>query len=306
LLYFWILFNVFALGMLVLDLTVFHRRGRVVRSGEALAWSAVWIALAAAFAALVFFWQGRQVALEFVTGYVLELSLSVDNLFIFLLIFRFFSVPEQHQHRVLFWGILGALLMRGFFIVAGVGLIHRFHWILYVFGALLIYSGIRLGFAGEHQVNPATNPAVKALRRFMPVTDDYQGGRFFVRGWKGNPGLYATPLLVVLAVIETTDVLFAVDSIPAVLAVTLNAFVVYTSNVFAILGLRSMYFAVSGLMKVFRFLHTGLALVLILVGLKMITADRFPVATHVTLAVVAGVLAVSVAASVRYPGKKEG
>jgi tellurite resistance protein TerC len=306
LLYFWILFNVFALGMLVLDLTVFHRRGRVVRSGEALAWSAVWIALAAAFAALVFFWQGRQVALEFVTGYVLELSLSVDNLFIFLVIFRFFSVPEQHQHRVLFWGILGALLMRGFFIVAGVGLIHRFHWILYVFGALLIYSGIRLGFAGEHQVNPATNPAVKALRRFMPVTDDYQGGRFFVRGWKGNPGLYATPLLVVLAVIETTDVLFAVDSIPAVLAVTLNAFVVYTSNVFAILGLRSMYFAVSGLMKVFRFLHTGLALVLILVGLKMITADRFPVATHVTLAVVAGVLAVSVAASVRYPGKKEG
>jgi tellurite resistance protein TerC len=290
--------------MLVLDLTVFHRRGRVVSSGEGLAWSAVWIALAAVFAGLVFYWQGRQVALEFVTGYVLELSLSVDNLFIFLVIFRFFSVPEQHQHRVLFWGILGALLMRGFFILAGVGLIHRFHWILYVFGALLIYSGIRLGFAGEHQVNPATNPAVKALRRFVPVTDDYQGGRFFVRGWKGNSGLYATPLLVVLAVIETTDVLFAVDSIPAVLAVTLNAFVVYTSNVFAILGLRSMYFAVSGLMKVFRFLHTGLALVLILVGLKMITADRFPVATHVTLAVVAGVLAASVAASVMYPGKK--
>jgi tellurite resistance protein TerC len=305
LLYFWILFNVFALGMLVLDLTVFHRRGRVVRSREALAWSAVWIALAAVFAGLIFFWQGRQVALEFVTGYVLELSLSVDNLFIFLVIFRFFSVPEHHQHRVLFWGILGALLMRGFFILAGVGLIHRFHWILYVFGALLIYSGIRLGFSGEHQVNPATNPAVKALRRFMPVTDDYQGGHLFVRGWKGNPGLYATPLLVVLAVIETTDVLFAVDSIPAVLAVTLNAFVVYTSNVFAILGLRSMYFAVSGLMKVFRFLHTGLALVLILVGLKMITFDRFPVPTHVTLAVVAGVLAVSVAASVMYPGKKE-
>jgi tellurite resistance protein TerC len=306
LLYFWILFNLFALGMLVLDLLVFHRRGRVVRSAEALAWSAVWIALAAAFAALVFFWQGRQVALEFVTGYVLELSLSVDNLFIFLVIFRYFSVPEQHQHRVLFWGILGALVMRGIFIVAGVGLIRRFHWILYVFGALLIYSGIRLGFTGEHQVNPATNPAVKALRRFMPVTDDYQGGRFFVRGWKGKPGLYATPLLVVLAVIETTDVLFAVDSIPAVLAVTLNAFVVYTSNVFAILGLRSMYFAISGLMKVFRFLHTGLALVLILVGLKMIAADRFSVATHVTLAVVAVVLAVSVAASVMYPGKQEG
>ena len=303
--YFWILFNLFALGMLVLDLLVFHRSGRVVRSREALAWSAMWIGLAAAFAGLVFFWQGRQVALEFVTGYVLELSLSVDNLFLFLVIFRYFSVPERNQHRVLFWGILGALLMRGFFILAGVGLIHRFHWILYLLGALLIYSGIRLGFTGEHQVNPATNPAVKALRRWMPVTDDFQGGRFFVRGWKGNPGLYATPLLVVLAVIETTDVLFAVDSIPAVLAVTLNAFIVYTSNVFAILGLRSMYFAVSGLMKVFRFLHTGLALVLILVGLKMITADYFPVPTLVTLGIVALVLLVSIAASLAFPEKSQ-
>lgn len=304
-LYFWILFNLFAVGMLALDLLVFHRRGRVVRSREALAWSAMWIGLAAAFAGLVFFWQGRQFALEFVTGYVLELSLSVDNLFIFLVIFRYFSVPEQHQRSVLFWGILGALLMRGVFILAGVGLIERFHWILYVLGALLIYSGIRLGFMGEHQVDPAKNPAVRALRRLMPVTDDYHGGRFFVRGWKGNPELYATPLLVVLAVIETTDVLFAVDSIPAVLAVTLNAFIVYTSNVFAILGLRSMYFAVSGLMKVFRFLHAGLALVLILVGLKMITADRLHVPTHITLAVVAGVLAVSVIASVMYPGKRK-
>jgi tellurite resistance protein TerC len=303
-LYFWILFNLFALGLLVLDLLVFHRRGGVVRSREALAWSAMWIGLAAAFAGVVFFWQGRQVALEFVTGYVLEVSLSVDNLFIFLLIFRYFSVPEQHQRGVLFWGILGALLMRGFFILAGVGLIHRFHWIFYVLGALLIYSGIRLGLAGEHHIDPATNPAVKALRRWMRVTDDYQGGRFFVRGWKGNPGIYATPLLVVLAVIETTDLLFAVDSIPAVLAVTLNAFIVYTSNVFAILGLRSMYFAVSGLMKVFRFLHHGLALVLILVGLKMITADYFPVPTLATLGVVAGVLAVSVIASVVYPEKK--
>ena len=304
-LYFWILFNLFALSMLVLDLLVFHRRGRVVRSREALAWSAIWIALAGTFAGLIFLWQGRQVALEFVTGYVLELSLSVDNLFLFLLIFRYFSVPEQQQHRVLFWGVLGALLMRGFFILAGVGLIHRFHWILYVLGALLIYSGIRLGFAGEHQIDPAKNPAVKVLRRWIPVTDDYQGGRFFVRGWKGNPGLYATPLLVVLAVIETTDVLFAVDSIPAVLAITLNAFIVYTSNAFAILGLRSMYFALAGLMKAFRFLHTGLALVLILVGLKMITADRFPVSTVVTLGVVAGVLALSVIASVMHPEKKE-
>jgi tellurite resistance protein TerC len=303
---YWILFNLFALGMLALDLFVFHRSGRAVRSREALAWSALWIALAAAFAGLIFFWQGRQVALEFVTGYVLELSLSVDNLFLFLVIFRYFSVPEPQQRKVLFWGVLGAILMRAVFIVAGVGLIQRFHWVLYLFGALLIYSGIRLGFSGEHQVDPATNPAVKLLRRWMPVTDEYQGDRFFVRGWKGNPGLYATPLLVVLAVIETTDVLFAVDSIPAVLSVTLNAFIVYTSNVFAILGLRSMYFAVSGLMKVFRFLHYGLALVLILVGVKMITADYFPVPTHVTLGVVAVLLAASVIASVMYPvGRKE-
>lgn len=305
-LYFWILFNLFALGMLVLDLFVFHRRGRAVRSREALAWSAMWIGLAAAFAGLIFFWQGRQVALEFVTSYVLELSLSVDNLFIFLVIFRYFSVPEEHQRSVLFWGVLGALVMRGFFIFAGVGLIHRFHWILYALGALLIYSGIRLGLAGEHQVDPAKNPAVRALRRWMPVTDEYQGGRFFVRGWKGDPGLYATPLLIVLAVIETTDVLFAVDSIPAVLAVTLNAFVVYTSNVFAILGLRSMYFAVSRLLRVFRFLHVGLALVLVLVGLKMIAADRFPVSTLATLSIVAGVLVASAVASVMYPGTYPG
>ena len=304
-LYFWILFNIFALGMLVLDLLVFHRRGRVVRSRESLAWSAMWVGLAFVFAGIVFFWQGRQAALEFVTGYMLELSLSVDNLFLFLVIFRYFAVPEEHQRSVLFWGILGALLMRGLFILAGVGLIEHFHWVLYVFGALLIYSGVRVGFSGEHQVDPAKNPAVRALRLLLPVTEEFHGGRFFVRGWKGKPGLYATPLLVVLAVIETTDLLFAVDSIPAVLAVTLNAFIVYTSNVFAILGLRSMYFAVSGLMKAFRFLHTGLALVLVLVGLKMITADRFRVPTHVTLGVIAGVLLVSVMASLIYPAKKK-
>jgi tellurite resistance protein TerC len=277
-----------------------------VRSREALAWSALWIALAAAFAILMFFWQGRQIALEFVTGYVLELSLSVDNLFLFLVIFRYFAVPEQFQRSVLFWGILGALVMRGFFIVAGVGLIQRFHWIVYILGALLIYSGIRLGFSGKHQVDPAKNPAVRTLRRLLPITNEFQGGKFFVRGWKGNPGLYATPLLLVLAVIETTDILFAVDSIPAILSITLNAFIVYTSNVFAILGLRSMYFAVSGLMRVFRFLHAGLALVLILVGLKMIGSDYARVSTLMTLATVAGVLAFSIIASVVYPPKRGG
>ena len=302
---FWIAFNLFALGMLALDILVFHRPGRVVRGRDALAWSALWIALAAVFAAIVFFWQGRQIALEFVTGYVLELSLSIDNLFLFLVIFRYFSVPELYQRSVLFWGILGALVMRGFFILAGVGLIRRFHWIFYGLGVLLIYSGIKLGFAGEHRIDPSANPAVKALRYFIPVTDGYQGGHFFVRQRQGNPGLYATPLLVVLAVIETTDLLFAVDSIPAVFAVTLNAFIVYTSNVFAILGLRSLYFAVAGLMKRFRFLHRGLSLVLILIGAKMIAAYRFIIPTLVTLGAVALILLLSIAASVAFPAKSE-
>jgi tellurite resistance protein TerC len=301
---YWLLFNVFALGMLVLDLRVFHRAGRVVRPREALLWSALWFGLALAFAALIFFWQGHQSALEFVTGYVLELSLSVDNLFVFLIIFRFFAVPENQQHGVLFWGILGALILRGTFILAGIGLIQRFHWVMYFFGALLIFSGIKFAFSSR-QSAPDKNPIVKLLRRWIPVTDTYQGGKFFVRGWHGNPGLYATPLLLVLLIIETTDVLFAVDSIPAVLSITLNAFIVYTSNVFAILGLRSMYSAVAGLIKIFRFLHYGLAALLILVGLKMLTADRYPISTEVTLGVVAGILLVSIIVSVVNPVQKQ-
>src|SRR5579864_3596896 len=289
--------------MLVLDLRVFHHAGRTVRPREALERSALWVGLAAAFAALLFFWQGHQAALEFVTGYVLELSLSVDNLFVFLVIFRYFAVPEEQQHGVLFWGIVGALVLRGAFILAGVGLIEHFHWVLYVFGAMLIVSGIKF-MRADHQVDPKKNPLVKVLRRWLPMTDSYQGGKFLVRGWRGNPGLYATPLLLVLAIIETTDVLFAVDSIPAVLAITLNAFIVYTSNVFAIMGLRSMYFAVAELMKIFRHLHYGLAGVLILVGLKMLTADRYPVPTLTTLGVVLAVLLISVVASVVFPGKE--
>jgi tellurite resistance protein TerC len=305
LLYFWILFNLFALGMLVLDLRVFHRPGRASSFREALGWSALYVALAAGFAGILYFWQGHQVALEFVTGYVLELSLSADNLFIFLLIFNFFAVRDEQQHRVLFWGVLGALVMRGIFIGAGVGLIARFHWVLYIFGGLLVFSGIRLLVMGEHKVDPAKNPLVKALRHFIPVTSDYRGGKFFVRNVQDNSRLYATPLLVVLLVIETTDILFAVDSIPAVLAVTLNAFIVYTSNVFAILGLRSMYFAVSGMMKVFRFLHYGLALVLILVGGKMLAADYFRVPISATLGTVAGVILLSITASVVFPAAKK-
>lgn len=301
--YIWVLFNIFALGMLLVDLCV-HRRGRVVGFRAALIWSAVYVALAAGFAVLLYFWQGHQTALEFVTGYVLEVSLSVDNLFIFLVIFKYFAVPDQQQHRVLFWGVIGALILRGIFIVAGVGLISRFHWVLYVFGALLIFSGIRLGLSGDHKVDPAANPLVKGLRYFVPVTEDYRGGKFFVRNSQENSRLYATPLLVVLLVIETTDVLFAVDSIPAVLAITLNAFIVYTANVFAILGLRSLYFAVSGLMKVFRFLHYGLAAVLVLVGLKMLSAEYFRIPTSAMLGMVGGVILLSIGLSALFPSQR--
>ncbi len=300
-LYFWILFNVFAVGMLVLDLRVFHRRGRPVGFRAALGWSAFYVALAAAFAAILFFWQGEQVALEFLTGYVLELSLSVDNLFVFLIIFNYFAVPEEHQHGVLFWGVIGALVFRGIFIGAGVGLIHRFHWVLYIFGAFLVVSGVRFAFSGDRKVDPASNPVVKGIRKLLPITTDYHGNKFFLRNPKDKKLLYGTPLLVVLLMIETTDILFAVDSIPAILAVTLNAFIVYTSNVFAILGLRSLYFAVAGLMRLFRFLHFGLALVLVLVGLKMIAADWFRVPTGITLGSIAAVLLVSVVTSILFP-----
>lgn len=301
---FWILFNIFVLVVLVLDLKVFHREGKAVRPSAALAASGLWFALAITFAVVLYFWQGHQSALEFVAGYVLELSLSIDNLFVFLLIFRYFAVPEDQQHGVLFWGILGALVLRGLFILAGVELIQSFHWVLYLLGGLLIVSGIRF-FCGPHQVQPEKNPMVRALRRTLPMTDGYENGKFLVRGWRGNPGLYATPLLLVLAIIETTDVLFAVDSIPAILAITLNGFIVYTSNVFAILGLRSVYFAVAGLMKVFRFLHYGLATVLIFVGVKMLASEWYRVPTGITLAIVAGVVLVSVVASVLFPARNQ-
>ena len=283
--------------MLVLDLGVFHRRAHTVKFREALAWSALWIGLAAIFAILLFFWHGRTSSLEFVTGYVIELSLSIDNLFIFLLIFRYFQVPTVHQHKVLFWGILGALIMRAIFILAGVGLIRQFHWIIYIFGALLVYSGIKLFRQENAEIHPEKNPLLRLFRRWIPVTKDYDGAKFFVR----RPSLYATPLFVVLLVVETTDVVFAVDSIPAILAITLDAFIVYTSNVFAILGLRSMYFALAGMMEMFRYLHYGLSVVLIFVGTKMLISRYYEIPTELALGTVAAILLLSVAASLLKP-----
>jgi tellurite resistance protein TerC len=302
---FWILFNLIVLTALALDLGVLNRRPHRITFPEALAWSALWIALAISFAILEFFWHGRTQALQFVTGYVIELSLSIDNLFLFLLIFRYFKVADEHQHKVLFWGILGALLIRGVFIMAGVGLISRFTWITYAFGALLIYSGFKLLGQGQKEIYPEKNIVLRLFRRAFPVTKEYVGGKFFVRSNGAGGRFCATPLLVVLLVVETTDILFAVDSIPAVLAITLNAFIVYTSNVFAILGLRSMYFALAGMMDRFHFLHYGLSVVLILVGIKMLASHYMEIPTEWTLASVLCILAASILASLLHPQASE-
>ncbi len=290
---FWILFNVFVVIVLALDLGVLNRHPHKVGFREALGWSLAWVTLAAVFAVLVYFWHGRPAALEFVSGYLVEQSLSVDNLFVFLVIFRYFKVAPHLQHRVLYWGIIGALVMRGVFIVAGVGLIRRFDWLIYVFGAFLLFNGVQLLRQEEVEVHPDQNPVVRLLRRFMPVSAEYEGGKFLVR----RERLYATPLMLVLLVIETTDVLFAVDSVPAVLAISLDPFIVYTSNVFAILGLRSMYFVLAGLMQRFRYLHYGLSLILMFIGVKMLISHYYKIPTGVALAVVATLLALSAAAS---------
>jgi len=299
LLLFWIAFNLFVLAMLAVDLWIFNRPAHLVTFRQALAWSLTWIALAGAFAVLVYWWRGHDAALEFTTGYIIELSLSVDNLFLFLVIFRYFQVPSQLQHKVLFWGIIGALFMRGIFIIVGVKLIQSFHWIIYAFGAFLVYSGIQLFREEEVGVQPEKNPVLRLFRRWVRVTETYEGERFFVR----RAGFYATPLLVVLLVVETTDLLFATDSIPAVLAITLKPFIVYTSNVFAVLGLRSLFFVLAGMMEVFHYLHYGLSIVLIFIGSKMLISDYYRIPTGMALAAVGGVLALSVLASLIIPKK---
>ncbi len=299
--WFWIGFGVFILSMLALDLGLFHRKAHEVHVKEALVWSAVWISLALVFNVIVYFWRGQEMALQFLTGYLIEYSLSVDNIFVFLLIFAYFRVPAVHQHKVLFWGILGALVMRAIFIALGIALIHKFHWMIYVFGAFLVFTGIKMGMEKDKEIHPEKNPVLRLFRRFMPVTERYEGGSFFVRR---DMKLLATPLFIVLLMVETTDVIFAVDSIPAILAITSDPFIVYTSNVFAILGLRSLYFALSGIMRLFHHLHYGLSIILGFVGVKMVLSDIFKIPIGVSLGVIAGVLALSVIASLLWPKKE--
>ncbi len=298
----WVAFNIFILVMLALDLGVFHRRQHVVGVREALLWSALWITLALVFNAGLYVFEGPEAALTFFTGYLLEKSLSVDNLFVFLLIFTYFGVPRLYQHKVLFWGILGALVMRAAMIAVGVTLIHHFHWILYVFGGFLVITGVRMAMQGDEEIHPDKNPLVRLFTRFFPVTTSYHEAKFFVRL---DGRLLATPLLIVVLVVETTDVVFALDSIPAIFAVTTDPFIVYTSNIFAILGLRALYFALAGVMGFFHFLKYGLSFVLVFIGIKMIIADFYKIPVHWALIVVAALLLLSVLASLIWPPAPE-
>jgi tellurite resistance protein TerC len=291
----WIVFGAVVLGMMVLDLGVLHRNSHEVKVREALTWSGVWIGLAIGFMVLVHFWRGPATALEFLTCYLIEESLSVDNLFVFLIVFKYFHVPARYHHKALFWGILGAVAMRAAFIGLGVAVIQRFAWLVYVLGALLVVTGVRLWAEHGRELDPGKNPVLRLFCRFFPVTEQFEGERFFVRR-AGR--LMATPLFVVLLVIETTDVVFAIDSVPAALAISLDPFVVYTANVFAILGLRSLYFALAGIMPMFKFLHYGLSIILVFTGLKMIVSHWVPIPIGVALGVVGGVLSISVIASV--------
>jgi len=308
----WVGFNLFVLAMLALDLGVFHRNAHVVSVKEAATWSVVWIALALSFNALIyFFWPvmapsstytAGEAGLAFLTGYLIEKALSVDNIFVFVLIFSYFAVPPKYQHRVLFWGIIGALLMRGAMIFAGAALIKQFHWIIWIFGAFLIFTGIRMATAKDEKLEPEKNPVIRLFKRFMPVSDQYDGQKFFTIR---NGVRMATPLFLVLLMVETTDLIFAVDSIPAIFAVTQDPFLVYTSNVFAILGLRSLYFVLAGVVHKFHYLKLGLSVVLAFVGVKMLLPDMsamllgtsYKIPTGISLAVVATIIGVAVAAS---------
>jgi len=296
----WIGFIVFVIAMLLLDLMVFQRKSHEIRLKEALLWSAFWIGLSLLFNVGVYIWGGKQQALEFLTGYLLEKSLSVDNIFVFLLVFSYFKIPHKYQHEVLFWGILGALIMRGIFIAGGIALLKQFHWVIYIFGGFLVFTGIKMAFGKEKEIHPEKNPVLHFLNRIIPVAKEYEGEKFFIR----DAGKWlATPLFAVLLVVETTDVLFAFDSIPAILAITRDPFIVYTSNVFAILGLRALYFALAGVMEYFHYLNYGLSVILVFVGFKMLIADIYKIPIGISLAVLAFILTVSIVASIIWPKK---
>ncbi len=297
----WAGFLLFVLLMLALDLGVFHRKSHEVKIREALIWSAVWISLALIFNVGVYFLMGKEKAIEFLTGYVIEKSLSVVNLFVFIMVFSYFNVDTKYQHKVLFWGILGALIMRAIFIFAGVALIQQFHWIIYVFGAFLIFTGIKMLVQKEEKMEPEKNPLVRLFKRFFPVTETMHGDRFFV---KINAKTVATPLFIVLLIIEFTDLIFAVDSIPAILAISTDTFIIFTSNVFAILGLRALYFALAGIAKLFYYLKYGLSAILVFVGVKMVIAGFFKIPVMYSLLVIVSILILSILASVIFPKKQ--
>lgn len=298
--WFWIGFNAFIILMLALDLGVFHRKAHEVGFKEAITWSAIWIGLALLFNLGIYYYFGKVRAIEFLTGYIIEKSLSVDNIFVFVLIFSAFAVPAAYQHRVLFWGIIGALIMRAIFIFAGVALINKFHWIIYIFGIFLLYTGIKIAINKGTKINVENNRMLNLFRKYFPVTNNYHGSKFITRidGKK-----FATPLMLVLILVETTDLIFAVDSIPAILAITDNPFIVYTSNVFAILGLRSLYFALAGILKYFHYLHYGLAAILVFVGIKMLISDFYKFDPFISLGIIAVILIVSIVLSLLKPLK---
>ncbi len=302
-LFLWAAFHVFVLGMLALDLGMFHRKAHTVSPREATAGCLVWVTLALLFNAGIYIWLGAEKALEFFTGYLIEYSLSVDNLFVFIIIFSYFTVPAAYHYRVLFWGILGALIMRGAFIGTGVLLLQHFHWVIYVFGTFLVFTGIKMLTKLESSVHPENNPVIRMLRRLMPLSSQYEGQRFFV---KRDGRWAATPLFVVLLVVESTDLIFAVDSVPAIFAVSRDPFIVYTSNVFAILGLRSLYFLLAGVLDLFVYLRYGLGVVLGFVGIKMMLVDVYKIPIGVSLGVVAGILTVSIVVSLLARPKTHG
>ena len=295
-------FNLLVIVLLAIDLGVFHRKDHAISVKEGLVWSVIWIVVALLFNLLVYFWKGPEVALQFLTGYLIERALSIDNIFVFLVIFAYFKVASQYQYRVLFWGILGALILRGFFIAVGTLLIVKFHWILLVFGIFLIITAIKLAFGKDKEMEPEKNPLLKIVRRFLPITNNYEGNHFFI---KKNKRLWGTPLFVVLIVVETTDLVFALDSIPAIFAITVDPFIVYTSNVFAILGLRALYFAVAGLMEIFYYLKYALSAILAFVGFKMLIADFFKISSVAALIVIAAMLLIAILASILFPRKEK-